>query len=307
MVARDAPACPLERDLSAELVIERLRAEGPVSVRVWGRSMLPTVRPGARLAFEPCRVEDVRVGDVALLAGPRGVVAHRVVAVGPEHLLTWGDGLPQPDAPWPASALLGRAPGLVLGRGQLPLPRELARPVHVLVGVAARRITRVRAGLAGSALRAPILRALDVARPLRRRLQPFELSPLERGGRGRLAELELRAGRRPAAEALADWRAALDEGGAACLARRGEHVVGWLRAVPRGAGAWELSLWVEAAHRRLGVASALLARTQALARAQRIERLLVRVVVGRPSVAFWRRRGFLPRPDDAAILEREFG
>ena len=41
-----------------------------------GASMAPTFRPGDRLTFEPSR--RVQVGDVALIAGPTELVAHRI-------------------------------------------------------------------------------------------------------------------------------------------------------------------------------------------------------------------------------------
>jgi GNAT superfamily N-acetyltransferase len=292
---------PNRLDPTASILADRLRAGHTVRVRLWGRSMLPAVRPGARLTFEPCRVEDVGVGDLVLMEGPVGVIAHRAVDVAADRLLTWGDGLTEPDPPWPAGALLGRACGLALGRGQLPLPRAAARPLDRALGAAGRRLAAARTGLARSAWRTPGLALVDASRPLRLRLQPFELVPLREEWRERLGQLELRAGRRPRPETLAAWRGALGGTGAAWLAVRGRTPVGWLLAEEVEDGARALRLWVESGSRRLGIGSGLVERMALTASERGWERLRVHAP---SSSVFWRRRGFLPGGAGSEILER---
>lgn len=244
--------------MTTSVVVERLRAGHAVTVRLWGRSMSPTVRPGARLSFVPCAIHEASVGDVLLVVRGDALVAHRAIEVGPQGARTWGDGLLAPDPRCSPDELLGRAPGVPLGAVQLPVAPALARPTNAALGAIARRITAARARLVRSSARGSLIALLDAARGVRRMLSPFEIVPLDASWRGRLAELELRASRRATKEALARWRAALDGTGAAWLAvSRRREPVGWMLAVVADDGVASLRLWVEPMHRRMGIATAL--------------------------------------------------
>jgi len=61
-----------------------------------GESMRPLFRPGDRILFVPCRVEELRRGDVIIFLPPgkQERVVHRVVSNGPEGILTKGDANP---------------------------------------------------------------------------------------------------------------------------------------------------------------------------------------------------------------------
>jgi signal peptidase I len=61
-----------------------------------GESMRPLFRPGDRIRFVPCRVEEVRRGDVIIFTPPgqEERVVHRVVSTGPGGILTKGDANP---------------------------------------------------------------------------------------------------------------------------------------------------------------------------------------------------------------------
>jgi signal peptidase len=58
-----------------------------------GESMRPLFRPGDRICFEPCRIEDLRRGDVIIFNAPgqEERVVHRVITTGPACIRTKGD------------------------------------------------------------------------------------------------------------------------------------------------------------------------------------------------------------------------
>lgn len=111
---------------------------GPLRLRVRGRSMWPTLRPGDQVTVEPAAVDEVRAGDWVLLRGQEGVFLHRLLGVTDDNqLLTKGDAHRFPDRLWPAAALLGRAVALSR-RGRtvrvfaLSLPERVRTAVHRL-------------------------------------------------------------------------------------------------------------------------------------------------------------------------------
>lgn len=82
---------------------------GLLRLRVHGRSMWPTLRPGDQVTVEPVTVEGLRAGDWVLLRGPDQLFLHRFLGfTSGGQLLTKGDGHRAPDSPWPPGALLGR-------------------------------------------------------------------------------------------------------------------------------------------------------------------------------------------------------
>lgn len=58
-----------------------------------GESMRPLFQPGDRICFEPCRIEDLRRGDVIIFKAPgqEERVVHRVVATDTARIRTRGD------------------------------------------------------------------------------------------------------------------------------------------------------------------------------------------------------------------------
>jgi signal peptidase len=76
-----------------------------------GESMRPLFRPGDRIHFALCRVEDLRQGDVIIfiLPGREERIVHRVVSTGPGGIRTRGDSNPGKD-PWclTGDQILGR-------------------------------------------------------------------------------------------------------------------------------------------------------------------------------------------------------
>jgi signal peptidase I len=65
-----------------------------------GDSMRPLFRPGDRVCFVPCRVDDLQRGDVIIFAPPGKAerIVHRVVSTGPGGVRTRGDANPYVDA-----------------------------------------------------------------------------------------------------------------------------------------------------------------------------------------------------------------
>lgn len=61
-----------------------------------GESMRPLFRPGDRIMFVTCRIEELRRGDVIIFMpqGQKERVVHRVVSRGPEGVRTQGDANP---------------------------------------------------------------------------------------------------------------------------------------------------------------------------------------------------------------------
>jgi len=77
----------------------RSPADAGPSLFVRGDSMRPLFRPGDRIVFVPCRVEELRRGDVIIFLphGQEERVVHRVVFKGPESVRTRGDANPRRD------------------------------------------------------------------------------------------------------------------------------------------------------------------------------------------------------------------
>jgi hypothetical protein len=122
--------------LPAAELVENLLGEGlEVRLQVSGSSMKPFVRSGSILRFSaaprPC------VGDVVLTRHPNdALVAHRVIAIEGDWILTKGDSCGAADAPVPKRQVLGSALRLERGRFSLPMRNPLVR----CLGLALNRI-----------------------------------------------------------------------------------------------------------------------------------------------------------------------
>ncbi|RLC75507.1 MAG: hypothetical protein DRI61_14775 [Chloroflexi bacterium] len=94
-----------------EILDEKWR--GPLRLRVQGRSMSPSLRPGDQVIVERSRIEDLRPGDVILVRGRAGLFLHRFFGLTSQgELLTQGDASLSPDPPWPPEAFVGKATGV---------------------------------------------------------------------------------------------------------------------------------------------------------------------------------------------------
>jgi hypothetical protein len=86
-----------------------------------GTSMLPAIAPGQPVTVT-CGIEPV-VGDVAVFRYSDQVGVHRVVALGGNWLLTWGDNNPLPDEPIVPASVIGAIRDVPVP--QYPLRRRL--------------------------------------------------------------------------------------------------------------------------------------------------------------------------------------
>lgn len=67
--------------------IEALRRGETVRIRPHGNSMRPRVRDGDLVTVAPCRVEDLRVGDIVLVRVRGRVVLHLIKAIDGQRCL----------------------------------------------------------------------------------------------------------------------------------------------------------------------------------------------------------------------------
>ncbi len=92
---------------------ELLRAGYEIRFRAEGGSMEPAIRSGEVLLVQPVALEEAQIGRIFLFQGRDWLTAHRLVGrvrlpSGETGYLFHGDATDQPDAPVPASAVLGR-------------------------------------------------------------------------------------------------------------------------------------------------------------------------------------------------------
>lgn len=87
--------------------------------------MRPWIWPNGMLHVEPCRIGELRLGDIAVWFDGRRMLSHRVVEIGPEVLRTRADSSAADDLPVQAPQLLGRAVRFTKG----PISYRLDGPV----------------------------------------------------------------------------------------------------------------------------------------------------------------------------------
>jgi phage repressor protein C with HTH and peptisase S24 domain len=73
-----------------------------------GTSMRPLFAPGTTLRVYPATANDVRPGDIVLVAAGERLMAHRLIRVEGERIVTRGDAMPGEDEPLPREAIIGR-------------------------------------------------------------------------------------------------------------------------------------------------------------------------------------------------------
>lgn len=98
------PRRVVDRALAAE-IIEQLPEE--FTFFAVGSSMLPAIKSGSRLRVVRAPIESVRPGDIVLVIGDSGPIAHRVVQ-GADGLLLWGDARRLPDGTLTSFRWVGR-------------------------------------------------------------------------------------------------------------------------------------------------------------------------------------------------------
>jgi len=98
--------------VTTDLVAQVVRERGHITLTLQGRSMTPTLPPGARITVERCDPAALRPGQVVALARDGHIVAHRVMRVQSSPagltLVTKGDrGYAADDAVIPAERIIG--------------------------------------------------------------------------------------------------------------------------------------------------------------------------------------------------------
>jgi hypothetical protein len=89
-----------------DAVTEKL--SGPMRLRVRGRSMLPTLRPGDEVIVHLATAETLAPGDWVIVRGAQGAFLHRYLGWRHGRIVTKGDGHRALDPSWPPDAVLGR-------------------------------------------------------------------------------------------------------------------------------------------------------------------------------------------------------
>lgn len=89
------------------LAQDTLQEFGQLRFRALGSSMLPAVAPGDVLTFVKAVPSDVAIGQIVLMRRVSGLVAHRLIHIDRDMLVTMGDSMPSPDEPMDSSMLLG--------------------------------------------------------------------------------------------------------------------------------------------------------------------------------------------------------
>ncbi len=115
--------------LKREMAWEILLSFGSMQLRAQGYSMFPTLRRGDVLNVERVEPQQVRVGDVVVMARGSGFVSHRVVSTGKDVegglLVTRGDATAVDDLPWRESDLLGRVRHVIRNGNRIAVPSHL--------------------------------------------------------------------------------------------------------------------------------------------------------------------------------------
>jgi signal peptidase I len=119
----------------AARIADALKRHGRVSLRVYGTSMLPWVRPGDLAVIRIISSENVRCGDIILFRRENHLCVHRIVekrdSLGAAELLPKGDAHPTPDGVIREQELLGRVVRIYRGGRRI----NLDTPGHLALGV----------------------------------------------------------------------------------------------------------------------------------------------------------------------------
>jgi hypothetical protein len=100
--------CPSDQTAPrTELTAEVLGRFGSARIRVYGSSMLPSIRPGDEIELRSTSFQQISVGDVVAYAREKQLFVHRVVRRDSKEAITSGDTLPCADAPISQSEFLG--------------------------------------------------------------------------------------------------------------------------------------------------------------------------------------------------------
>ncbi len=111
------------------LAQDTLQQFGRLRFRAMGSSMLPAIAPGDILTFRTATPSDLVPGQVVLMQGDGGLVAHRLLSHAQAQglLTTMGDSLRVADAPFALTRLLGVLDAHQRGTRFIPLDGDHRR------------------------------------------------------------------------------------------------------------------------------------------------------------------------------------
>jgi hypothetical protein len=109
------------------LAQDTLQQFGRLRFRAMGSSMLPAIAPGDILTFRTATPADLVPGQVVLMQGDGGLIAHRLLSHAGGVLTTMGDSLRVADAPLCSNRLLGVLHAHERGSRHLPLDGDHRR------------------------------------------------------------------------------------------------------------------------------------------------------------------------------------
>ena len=113
-----------------------LDREGTLWFRIEGTSMNPVLRSGDRVQVQPCTLEALAFGDLALFTKRQTFCLHRVMGTMKKHGVNWlitkGDGCGRWDRPVTAASIVGRAVAIDR-RGRLQLLDTVAGRLSALL------------------------------------------------------------------------------------------------------------------------------------------------------------------------------
>ena len=97
----------------AEIVTEALERRGRTVVRVFGRSMYPTLRNGMRVEVQPVEYDELKIGDLIVFNNGSGIICHRLLKKTNRLCVLKGDTNLFSDPPVIWSQVIGRVTRVV--------------------------------------------------------------------------------------------------------------------------------------------------------------------------------------------------
>ena len=109
------------RAACCELITAVAHTSGEVSLKLTGTSMLPAVWPGDVVTVQRCNLAELQPRQIVLFRREGGLVAHRVVSVAQDHVITQGDSLPSRDLPVTLIEIVGQVTGISRNGRSVPV------------------------------------------------------------------------------------------------------------------------------------------------------------------------------------------
>ncbi len=101
------------REQYAEAVTEALEKRGRTIVRVFGRSMYPSLKNGMRVEVQPVEYDELRMGDLLVFNNGSGIICHRLLRKSQRLCFLKGDTNLHADPPVLWNRVIGRVTRVV--------------------------------------------------------------------------------------------------------------------------------------------------------------------------------------------------